>query len=589
MDKLKPILQHRFWILLGLAIPLALWGYYSASGAMKDATETRIKQLDDVEKQVPTGNEANPRYAQGLTVINDGYAKAVQAEQRRLWTEQKSRMDWPASMEAYLPGKYRADFTNNTRAAINYRGEYESNNRGELGPLLKAVYEGFDPVTRTQTGVGIKGRVFVDPRIIPRHTFGQFTIPASKIWDAQEDIWFLRLLVEAVRNINKNSENVANAPIRVISELRLKGGDGQSTAAKSAVAGNFGASSEMAEAYAESASERLSGYDLSGGAGKLGGGRATFDVAQELGSDALAATSTTTDPTAIGPGSDLYAGMSGRAKELLRYVAFEQNAPFRERGFYIGVIIDQSKIPDFLVELSNAPWPIRIVRFQVGPNPHSTSGPRVGPSRFGGPFAMSGMGGDFLSGGGEPAGAEYYSNYSTYADEPATSSAEYTIDGAATPYPGGAYPGATAGPPMLGAGGANDPLAKTLDHPDLVELYVCGVITFYNPPAEEAAPASNEPPTEQVAPTEAPTSPPAETTTAPEEGATPAGDATAPATESAVPVPATSSDPNAPTTPAAPVPADPSSPATDAPPTVPAPEGNTPAPAESAPGAATGT
>jgi hypothetical protein len=322
---------------------------------------------------------------------------------------------------------------------------------------------------------------------------------------------------------------------------------------------------------------------------RVGGGKVGFEPSEEFGSDAkaVAAATSTDSASSVGTFGDVYGGMGARAKELLRYVEFEKYPDFRQRGFYLGVIIDQQKVADFLVELSNAPWPIRIVRFQVGPNPRST-GPRMSPSRFGGPLAFGGMGGAGYLAGSDTAEYESSSIYQDYAGAGSypESSAEYAPDDSAglypgagstypgATYPGGGYPGAGAGP-----GGASDPLAKTLDHPDLVQLYVCGVITFYNPPAEEAAPASAEPPTEQVVPTETISETPTET---PADAGTPAEGATAPASD-------TPADPAAPTQPAAPV--DPPAAPTDAAPPTPPATGDRPAPNATEPGAgsATGT
>ena len=33
MDKLQPVIKHRFWILAALVPPLCIFGYYKANGA----------------------------------------------------------------------------------------------------------------------------------------------------------------------------------------------------------------------------------------------------------------------------------------------------------------------------------------------------------------------------------------------------------------------------------------------------------------------------------------------------------------------------------------------------------------------------
>src|SRR5690606_32163531 len=63
-------------------------------------------------------------------------------------------------------------------------------------------------------------------------------------------------------------------------------------------------------------------------------------------------------------------GGASAAAPPKRYTAETEEAPFLERGFYLSVIIMQTKIPDFIVTLANSDWPVQVRRFQVGVNPY---------------------------------------------------------------------------------------------------------------------------------------------------------------------------------------------------------------------------
>jgi hypothetical protein len=190
-------------------------------------------------------------------------------------------------------------------------------------------------------------------------------------------------------------------------------------------------------------------------------------------------------------------GVPGMGRKEIRYISYTDGAPFRERGFYMSVLIDQKKIADFLVELSNSDWPIRIVRFNVGPNPGAT-GAYTQPGYMGGGggrredmdeagMGMPGIGGggimpmDDASGGG--FGNQFDAAGTGVGDDLFTSpragaSAGHEADprgmGMGMGVPGGAY-----GPSPMVRG---DQLQSLFTHPDLVQMDLCGVITMYSPP-----------------------------------------------------------------------------------------------------------
>ena len=71
MDKLQPLIKHRFWVIFGLTFPIILWAYYSASGKMATATTDREQLLDATYSGVPQGvSEPNQKFAQGAGEIN---------------------------------------------------------------------------------------------------------------------------------------------------------------------------------------------------------------------------------------------------------------------------------------------------------------------------------------------------------------------------------------------------------------------------------------------------------------------------------------------------------------------------------------
>lgn len=460
MDKLEPIIKHRFWILLGISLPLIIFGYMSANGKMKEATAKREEELNQTLGGIPKGEFANQTYADSLKAINEKFDLEVALAHQAIWEKQRKDMDWPADLvnAGYVPEEYLGDFKQD--AGLVYREEYAK--------LLEEVRQIVDPITRDPATGSLKGKVMMPIEVLPRHTFGELSVSSKEMWEAQEDLWFLRLLLSAVRTENGSAENVAKAPIRMISKVELMGGDGMTgsaaagTALSSTQGGMFGGEADMSEEY-ESAGYLGEEESYAGAGGDEGGlsidAKVEFEPSTEFGK-AIAAVSMSTNSTST---LSMSSPMGARAApEEIRYIAKDDSKPYLERGFYMSLLINQQRIAEFLLTLSNSDWPIRIVRFHVGPNTRAGRG--TGASQYN--FAGGGMGDAY----GESMDDEY-----GYSDEDFASSYAESMDDA--------YGGAGYGPPQQSI--SNDALAGAFSHPDLVQLDVLGAITLYKPLPED--------------------------------------------------------------------------------------------------------
>jgi hypothetical protein len=540
MDKLEPIIKHRFWILLGLVVPLTAFGYYSANGALKMQTTERITKIDGLFGQIPSGNEANPRWAEGMSEINRRYEQSVNTEIVRVWERQQARMTWPAGMHKYLPETYRDPFPND--AGFIYQTEYPE--------LLRQLYAGIEPVVMGPQGrVTGTGKVLFNEDQIPRTTFtNRLSIPSEMIWDAQEDIWYLRLLFDAIRRVNQPAENAAKSAVRAVLKIELWGGSGESKARGTAIGGTVdpGAGETMDIGYDGGMGDTMG---MTGG-GFGGGGQAVhvaFNPEEEFGTGGRPASTGGQMGGGMGGttmGMMLGEGLAGTGPEgttgtaapakTLRYVKDNDASPFHERGFYLSVLIDQRKISDFLVELSNSEWPIRIGRCQWGPNSHAGKG-------------TMGTGGNLmmpLAGMGGYGGEDYY------GDMAGTSMDMMEMAGG-NPFDTEGMMGMEGGigaSPMLKPTGESVSLLQQFD---LVQMDLVGYITFFKPPppdvlaavqqaAKDAAQANASP-----AATAPPVTPAAEATSGS------AVEAPPPAGSSPAPEPATDPSAAAPTEPAA--------------------------------------
>ena len=110
MDKLEPLVRHRFWILFAVSLPLAVAGYFLANSEMQAATESRESTLERVLREVPPGtSEPNKDYADKLAAINKDLQQENDVEIQKLWEAQRERMTWPEIVLPYLPNEHRGE------------------------------------------------------------------------------------------------------------------------------------------------------------------------------------------------------------------------------------------------------------------------------------------------------------------------------------------------------------------------------------------------------------------------------------------------------------------------------------------------
>ena len=503
---MNKLIRHRFWILLALVPPLVVFGYYSANGAIKQATTARESALDTSFNGIPKSPGPNETYFKadkgGLEVFNKQLRTAVDIEMVRVWAQQVPRMTWPPEMvdNGYVPDTYRGEFT---RDAVSiYKDGYEKQ--------LRNLWLSLEPLRPGPSG-SVTGKVRYDRAQLPQYYFGPLSVPSEKIWNAQEDIWLLQLLFDAIRNTNRPADNAAKAPVRWLTSLSLMGGNGQST-----VRSGGGPAGGRPAGFGVGAGEKGGGGnfieddDYSGSMPLRGGGGGQADVAFNASEEFGDPTKRTSGPgrapgapAGMGGGrgnfieDDDYAGSvplaaAGRGmmdENLLRYIDEDKNknAKFQERGFYMSVLIDQNKIADFLVELANSDWPIQIVRFNVGPNPHA--GMRGMGGAAGGMYSASGRGnrqadsdGPSFRGGGRGIGSA--STMSSMLSAMEDEDGDMMAPGFSNPLLQGGMgqAGGGIGPASILT---SDQIGSLFSHPDLVEMHLCGKITMYKPPSQE--------------------------------------------------------------------------------------------------------
>jgi uncharacterized membrane protein YgcG len=372
MDAIK---KHKFWILSGLALVLALVGFFMANPAMQAATREKITALEGL--QTPNPNQPNDKFTAEATKVADSLKEENDGEIRRLDSIQRSWMTWPTLIERGLERHadtgilvYRGSVLKDDTILYQYANEYRKQ--------MQKLYLSFEPVLPSGGPDKTRNLLFMDRSVIPLHDFPAGQTPTiEKIWDAQEDYWILSMISQAVNKTNESAQDITSAHIRGIARIQLFGGSGESTVITGTGSGGPGGPGGESSSYSGGGysggpgggSSEMSGPAGSGSQVVFSAGNPSFSPAEEYGSDAAAAATSSSEGS--DQSSALFGGSSGRNAPRLRYIGFDETAPgsFRERGFYMSVLINEKKIPDFVVNLANLDPPILVGRWGFTNNP----------------------------------------------------------------------------------------------------------------------------------------------------------------------------------------------------------------------------
>lgn len=601
MDKLQPLIKHRYWICFGLSVVFVVVGWWMASGAIALEIEDRMKKVEESFTKATQGaTKPNKSWVEAAKKENEADTQSYDRASKQLLQRQKNARKWPDALVNSMKGiSYRQDLKDTTtraRWASIYRDQIE-----QLLQIVKPFKDG-------------EGLVLVDTNKISHKPFNSWRTsrPSStEIWNCQEDIWLLESLLKSIARVNEGATRLTESQIRQIFKLQLRGGDRNAAPAGGAAAGGMGGMS-MSGAEGMGAAYMAGGMGVGGEMG-VGGGGASYpgkEFEGSAGTDILTeefgafsaggaggmgmggmATMGSMGSMAMSGGAEGMAGgaAGGAPAEEKRYVDGgdgDTTLGYKTRAFLLDVMIRDDQVPNLLASLTNSDFPVEIVRVEIvsklTPSKGAggmTGGPGMGEMGIGSEMAggMTGM--------SEMTGAAEGGGY--VAEDPYAGTGGFGGEGGLLGSGGADYdPSALAGgsaamgmaPGMSGlgvaGGGAQGAKGKeviqaAMNDPLLVLVKIGGLMTLYQSAQEANAEATTAETDQASTPAAAPdaggaTAAPGAEGTTPVDGATPAegttpaegaapAEGTTPA-EGAAPAegtaPAPTGDPGAPTDPA---------------------------------------
>lgn len=475
MDKLKPILAQKFWIFFGIVLILPLAGYFMTKGELAAQISSRWEGLNKTFNEIPAGTDSpNEEWSKGLQALNEKQALHIRLAQEALWRAQKAKMRWPDDITAVMN---KAEYfmpvspeNGGSDAQFKYKYDYPRE--------LRRLWEIVDPLDdgKNLRDSDKRRKVAFAMSDLYQTNMGRwkdFPPTFPDIWACQEDIWLQTELLQAIARLNASSISQGDAFIKQLGPILLFGGSkatGTATAASAPTdmpaagsdLGMFGGPTmgggnrrnEFAPASAEiNLAEEFNVWNdpnVLSGRGGAGGMSAGGMPDGGMYSESTAAAPTT-------------GGAAGAASESKRYLDEVAAQPYKRRGFYIKVVMDHTKVPEFIAELMNSPFPVEIVRVRQVWLSDSAASP-------------AGTGGSpFLAGGRTPFGgfnsADATDNAATFGTTDSTGG-EYSVAGDGNSIRQG----------LTGSGSQ-----AAMSDPNLAQVSILGIWTLYRPPVAGAA------------------------------------------------------------------------------------------------------
>lgn len=464
MEKLKPLIVYRFWVILGVVLMLPPIGWVSATGKLSAEIGTRINTLDGLKGAIPNGQGApNDDWAAQAEKLVKNREVRNQFALKVLWDSQVKTRVWFPGISKFM-------------SKCPYRGELADRNEKEQVPDL--YRDGYDSEVARVWKIPFPKQDMSDldrPKIVDFPLNRMPRVPATtwrgivptwpEIWNASEDLWLLEQLMLAVQRTNTFATNLTDANVKQIEAVELFGGRrlGPTDAPVATASVGYGEGGMPGGASPVGAV----GLPVGGAAGTAFTAvtSAEFNIGEEY--EVKSRTSATLQAGAEGfPGSPMpvMPGATTTAATNPSEGRYVQDTPaFRTRGFRLKVVVRQQNAMELVRELLNSKYPIEIIRIQqFALNPAFGASTSTGGGGFGGGF------------GGPPPG---------YPAAPGGFTADTTLSGdlgsgvVADPL---AALGASGVEGVAATGSPQD--ALVYQDPHLISMVILGELYIYNEP-----------------------------------------------------------------------------------------------------------
>ncbi|MBX9788000.1 MAG: hypothetical protein K2Y37_03725 [Pirellulales bacterium] len=340
MDKVKIYLavlkKHHFWLLVVVAVLLATYGWYAGTKALDTEFASNKSAIDGAFSGVRAikKGDPNPSFKEKTDALHEQQKQKVFVAWQKLYERQRANLKWPEVVKQIANLPVKAPISGQVREAF---WQYF---RLEFPELFKRV-EPFEQIPDEGGAVAAgekeaRFRGIVDwssadrDALVNRYSWGS-TPTTQQVRLAQEDYWIYQSLLDIIAAVNKQAgaTSPANAAITRIELLKI-----------------------AQEAF-DSGIPAIEGL-----------ANAAFPPSGDTSAQQKLPTAASLDDELL---RNRYVGFDGKPLETA-----EENAVFKLIPVRMRLVMDQRRIPDFLVACANSPLPVEVRHVRY--NPGSTSG-----------------------------------------------------------------------------------------------------------------------------------------------------------------------------------------------------------------------
>ncbi len=503
-DFLRQCVKYRFWIAFGVSMLLPMIGYLVGAGAIGKATSDREGEINTAKKGIAPYTSPNPPNSQYKPIVDakkEVLTKDVDETHRRLFAIQEPLLKWPENVEAKFRGWGRkwpenVDRGEVQKTLIDYTIAYPE--------FVSRVYATCNP-WNPEDGTGIVLAPDQAALLSPAPFQAESAPELGAVWAEQERLWVATALLDVVAKVNQS--------------VGAKDWDG--AAIKQILA------MEVGSATAEDQKSMAKGVVL--------------DPAPVL-SPPDAAPAPAAPPAGSPPGLGA-PGPSANTNEVYSLHA-DGSQPYKVVPIRLTVLVDQARLPDYLVALENSPMTIQVMEPDISKptvpvvrpvygeiDSNSGMGPSSSPSGRGARGGGGGMAG--YPGGGGMGGSSRNSRGSAgggmsgYGEEMLAGGGRMGAGSAAAPKKGIDLRQkdrvAERKAAKEAASKKSAPKKSADQYYNILEVTIYGQARFYNtpPPAPPVEPSTSAAPAPEPAATPAPDAPKDQAPKAPDAPAKP--------------------------------------------------------------------
>ena len=225
MDKLQPVLTHKFWILFVIALGLSFFGWSGGASNVDETNKSGVSKLDGSLKKIKdlggTAATKNSDWIEKLDAINTEMSSRTSVAAAQLWDSQKSLKRWPVRIGQRAPNFFCLEDVTTLEQSLGGKSNMlRTVYRLDFQRELERVWLLAQPEGAAQGPQKVRFPL-QDMPTPSRFPWESVDPSIEEIYSAQEDLWLISSLLMAVREVNSGTVSVIDSHVKELQLVQL--------------------------------------------------------------------------------------------------------------------------------------------------------------------------------------------------------------------------------------------------------------------------------------------------------------------------------------------------------------------------------